>query len=448
MTTFHAEYAWLGGEDLATDVAIEVDDGLITAVTPDSPRQGTRLVGVTFPAFVDAHSHAFHRALRSRTHRQGGDFWSWRSLMYRAAGRLDPDTYEELATAVYAEAALAGIGTVGEFHYLHHRPGGKPYDDPNTMGRALVRAAGRSGVRLVLLDALYLRSDFDQPLTGTQQRFGDRDVDTWAMRVADLRSKLSRIRHATLGVAAHSVRAVPPEALAVVAEVAAKFAVPVHVHLSEQPAENKAAYAATRRTPTELLFEAGLVAPGNSVVHASHLTFRDVAVLGGGEVTVVMCPTTEADLGDGLGLASDLVAAGTRLAVGTDSHAVVDLIEEVRRIEQHDRMRTLHRGVHAPHALIAAATSGGAASLGLPGGSITVGAPADLTTVSLQSVRFAGADPHDLLAAVIFAANADDVSGLVVNGRVVVQDGVHQQIPDVGRRLDTAITRTLETISV
>ncbi|MET0227350.1 MAG: amidohydrolase family protein, partial [Actinomycetes bacterium] len=193
MSAWHAELAWLGpGRGVAEQVLIEVDTERITAVTEgvDPPAGATRLAGVTIPGLANGHSHAFHRALRGRTHRGGGDFWTWRELMYQVAGVLDPDRYLELATATYAEMALAGITAVGEYPYLHHDPAGRPYADPNQMGEVLIEAADRAGVRLTLIDTCYLRAGFDgQALAGAQVRFGDGDADAWAERAGALRDR-------------------------------------------------------------------------------------------------------------------------------------------------------------------------------------------------------------------------------------------------------------------
>src|SRR5690606_34189514 len=208
MTSYHAELAWVDGRPQA-DVAIGVEGDRFAFVTPGAPPPAgaTRLPGLTLPGLADTHSHAFHRALRGRTHQGLGTFWAWRRRMYQVAQRLQPDTYLALATAVYAELALAGVTCVGEFHYLHHRGDGRPYADPNAMASALVEAAARAGVRLTLLDTCYLTADVDgSPPTGPQRRFADADVDAWARRVSALRPDP---RHWRLGAAVHSVRAVP-----------------------------------------------------------------------------------------------------------------------------------------------------------------------------------------------------------------------------------------------
>jgi formiminoglutamate deiminase len=441
VTSYSAEHAWLGGADVAADVLIEVDGGRITAVTPGAarPADAERLPGLTLPGLVNGHSHAFHRALRGRTHRAGGSFWTWREDMYAVAAVLTPDSYRDLAAATFAEMALAGITCVGEFHYLHHGPDGVPYADPNAMGDAVLAAAADAGIRITLIDTCYLAGGFGRPLEGPQRRFGDGDAAAWADRAGRLRAGDT----ARIGAAIHSVRAVPADQLPPVAAWAAERDAPLHVHLSEQRAENDDCRASSGRTPTELLAEAGALGPRSTAVHATHLSSGDVGLLGGSGTTVCLCPTTERDLADGIGPARELADAGTPLSLGSDSSAVVDLFEEARGVELHERLSTQRRGHWAAAELLAAATAGGAVSLGWPeSGRIAVGAPADLVTIGLDSVRLAGARPGTLLESVVFAATAADVREVVVAGRRVVSDGRHTTI-DVPRALDEAIGAVL-----
>ncbi|MEZ0493228.1 formimidoylglutamate deiminase [Kineococcus sp. TBRC 1896] len=432
VVSFHAESAWLDGA-VVRDVRIAVAAGRITALTPGvSAEPGEEvLTGLVFPGFANAHSHAFHRALRGRTHGDGGTFWTWRTAMYELAGRLDPDSYRELATAAFTEMVLAGWTAVGEFHYLHHRPDGTPYEDPNAMALALRDAARAAGIRLVLLDALYLTSAPGDPVLPEQRRFCDGDARAWARRVRQLPAD----GFFRVGVAAHSVRAVAPADLSVVAETAWDLGAPVHVHLSEQPAENEACRRAYGCTPTELLDRAGALSPALSVVHANHVTDADVALLGARQASVVACPTTEADLGDGVGRARALADAGAVLALGTDQHAVVDPFAETRGLEAAARLGSLRRGVFDPADLVAALTTGGHRSLGLEGGTIAVGQPADLVAVRTGSVRTAGSDPSQL----VMTATAQDVTDVVVAGEVRVRRGGHavvgeDRVADVLRR--------------
>ncbi|MFX0539133.1 formimidoylglutamate deiminase [Ornithinimicrobium sp. Y1847] len=503
--TWHAAYGQLPG-GLARDVRLQVSDGRFTAITTDTPAQpgDERLPGVVLPGLANAHSHAFHRALRGRTHDEGGTFWTWRERMYAVAARLDPGTYLELARATYAEMALAGVTAVAEFHYLHHGPGGERYDDPNAMGQALVQAAADAGMRLTLLDTCYLAGglsgDGYSPLEGTQVRFGDGDAQAWAERVDLLRDHTDGgPAHLRVGAAIHSVRAVPRDQLGVVAgwargrretaprggaddgvpHLAGQIALaprggaddgvphlagqielaprggadddlpqlagqahvsshpphgrPLHIHLSEQPAENEACEAAHGLTPTGLLEAEGVLGPDLSAVHATHLSGHDIAALGSHGCWACFCPTTERDLADGIGPASALRRAGARLSLGSDQHAVIDLIEEARAVEMHERLASLERGQLQPDVLLAAATAH--ESIGwADAGRIEVGARADLVAVRLDTVRTAGAHPGQIL----LAAGAPDVDTVIVDGEVVVREGRHR-LGDVGSLLREAI---------
>ncbi|WP_340561017.1 formimidoylglutamate deiminase [Streptomyces sp. GSL17-111] len=437
--TYWAEHLWL--EDrVVPGVALDVADGRVAAVRRDvpAPPPGAEVLrGFTLPGTANAHSHAFHRALRGHVQAGSGDFWTWRDQMYRVADRLTPDTYHALARAVYAEMALAGITCVGEFHYLHHTPGGRPYADPNAMGRALVAAAAEAGVRITLLDTCYLSAGFGQPPTRPQLRFSDGTAEAWAERAG----ALPEDANTRIGAAVHSVRAVPADQLETVARWAEERRAPLHVHLSEQPAENAACQDAHGRTPTRLLADHGVLGPRTVAVHATHLTDADVAALGTAATGVCMCPTTERDLADGIGPAVALQRAGSPLSLGSDSHAVIDLFEEARAMELDERLRTRRRGHWSAAGLLHAATAAGHAALGWPeAGRIVVGAPADLTTVALDTVRTAGPPPSLAAETAVHAATAADVRHTVVAGRYVVRDGVHTTVPDPAAALASAIT--------
>lgn len=426
-----AKYALLPS-GLACDVTFEVNGGRFTVVTPDTvPGDAHRLTGVVLPGFANAHSHAFHRALRGRTHDDGGTFWTWREQMYAVAAQLDPDSYLTLATATYAEMALAGITAVGEFHYLHHNPGGASYDDPNAMGEALRQSAADAGIRLTLLDTCYTAGGLSEaghsPLGATQLRFGDGDADLWAQRVAGVQESDGM----RVGAAVHSVRAVPRDQLRVVAAAAAGR--PLHVHLSEQPGENQACQQFYGLTPTGLLDVEGLLGPTTTAVHATHLTGEDIAVLGRTHTTACLCPTTERDLADGIGPARRLSDAGSPLSLGSDQHAVIDLLEEARALEMDERLHTLQRGRFHPDELLAAATRHD--SLGWDdAGRLDVGARADLVAIRLDSRRTAGTAPEQ----VMLSAGAADVDTVIVDGRTVVTGGQHL-LGDVGALLQKAI---------
>jgi formiminoglutamate deiminase len=432
VSSYWCELAWLGGSRAESGVLIEVSDGRIQAVTPDAdpPSDAQRLPGLTLPSFANAHSHAFQRALRGRTHGGSGSFWTWREQMYALAGTIDPDSYLVLARATFGEMALAGVTAVGEFHYLHNGPGGVPYDDPNAMGRAVMQAAAEAGVRIVLIDACYLRGGFGVELDEVQKRFADRDADAWVERVNALPAPAAAI---------HSVRAVDPDSARVVAGWATARGVPLHAHVSEQPAENEGTLAAHGLSPTALLASVDALSERFTAVHATHLTDVDIDLLGSAGATCCFCPTTERDLADGIGPARRLSDAGARLSLGSDSHAVIDLFEEARAVELDERLATRERGSHSAAELLTAATSDGYRCLGLPdGGRIEPGALADLVTVSLDSVRLAGTDAEHALESVVFAAGAPDVNHVMVGGRFIVRDRAHVDL-DVPRELAAAI---------
>ncbi|MFH9430764.1 formimidoylglutamate deiminase [Streptomyces sp. NPDC017615] len=436
--TYWLEHAWLG-TNAEPGVLVEVADGRITAVrtgTPAPPPGAEILRGLTLPGLANAHSHAFHRALRGTVQVGSGTFWTWREVMYSVADRLTPESYHALARAVYAEMALAGITCVGEFHYLHHAPGGTRYADPNAMGEALIAAAAEAGIRITLLDTAYLSAGFGEPPSAHQLRFSDGTADAWAERCSVLKEQ----DHARIGAAVHSVRAVPAAQLATVAGWAGERRAPLHVHLSEQIAENDACLAAHGVTPARLLADHGVLGPRTTGVHSTHLTGEDIALLGGSGTGTCMCPTTERDLADGIGPAVALQSAGSPLSLGSDSHAVIDLLEEARAMELDERLRTRTRGHWTAAALLRAATEDGHAALGWQeAGAIEPGRLADLTTIALDSVRTAGPPPRLGAETAVFAASAADVRHTVVGGRQVVRDGAHTLVPDVPSALADAI---------
>ncbi|WLQ34203.1 formimidoylglutamate deiminase [Streptomyces castrisilvae] len=442
--TYWLSHAWLGTH-VEPGVLLEVSDGRINGVRTgaDAPPPGAAVLrGLTLPGLANTHSHAFHRALRSAVQVGSGTFWTWRETMYQVASRLTPDTYHALARAVYAEMALAGITAVGEFHYLHHGPGGTPYDNPNAMGEALIAAARDAGIRITLLDTAYLSAGFGsgpdryREPDRHQLRFSDTTADAWAERAALLKGD----DHTVIGAAVHSVRAVPAGQLATVARWADERRAPLHVHLSEQTAENDACLAAHGRTPARLLADHGVLGPRTTGIHNTHLTDEDIALLGSTATGTCMCPTTERDLADGIGPAAALQHAGSPLSLGSDSHAVIDLFEEARAMELNERLRTRRRGHWTAAALLRAASATGHAALGRPdAGVLEPGAPADLVTVALDSVRTAGPSPRLAAETAVFAASAADVRHTVVAGRHLVRDGRHTLIDDVPEALAKAI---------
>ncbi|WP_197382973.1 formimidoylglutamate deiminase [Mycolicibacterium mengxianglii] len=444
---YWCEHAWLDGDTVADAVTIEVADGYITAVTADTDRRegDLTLAGLVLPGLANAHSHAFHRALRSRTQRDRGTFWTWRTVMYQAAGRLTPEAYYRLARGVYAEMVLAGITSVGEFHYLHHDDGGTPYADPNVMGHALIAAARDAGLRITLLDTCYLSSAVDgSPLAdGPQQRFGDGTGVQWAERVEALHQHYRDATDVVVGAALHSVRGVPVEHMGAVVDWAAGHDAPLHVHSSEQTGEIDQCLAVHGCTPTALLRDHGALGPRTTAVHATHLTDADIADLDTTVTGVCFCPTTERDLGDGIGPATALMRAAGLFSLGSDSHAVVDMFEEARGVELDERLARRERGLFSASDLLTAATASGHQTLGFhDAGRLRVGQRADLVAVDLESTRTAGSPPAAETA--VFAATSADVTDVVIAGRAVVSDRRHATIEHPARELAHSITTLLD----
>jgi formiminoglutamate deiminase len=438
VTDFWCEYAWLGGEEATPGVLVGVEGERIVTVrvgVAEAPQGAVALSGYTLPGLANAHSHAFQRAFRGKTEVGRGTFWTWREEMYAAAARLDPDLYLALARATFGEMALAGVTSVGEFHYVHHAPDGSPYEDPNAMGVAVTAAAREAGIRITLLDTCYLHGGIGLEPTEGQRRFSDGTAERWAERVEALEGGPT----VRIGAAIHSVRAVAAEEAAVVAAWAREREVPLHAHVSEQPDENAASIAAYGRTPTEVLAEAGALCERFTAVHVTHPSQRDRELLGAAGATVCLCPTTERNLADGIGPASGLRAAGARLAVGSDSQAVIDLFEEARAIELDERLARLERGNQGAAALLAAATADGQRAIGWPeAGAIERGRLADLVNLSGDGVRLAGITPETAAPSIVFAATAADVTNVIVGGEFVVRDGAHVTL-DVAAELRASI---------
>jgi formiminoglutamate deiminase len=401
---WHAEQAWLGRR--AENVLIEVDGGRIEAVSEGvpAPHDAIPLTGWTVPGLANVHSHAFQRLLRGEVESGGGDFWEWRERMYGFAA-IEPADYFNHARVVFREMLEAGITAVGEFHYLHSHG--------NDLGLALIDAAREEGIRITLIDACYLRGGMDgRPLDDVQLTFSDGDADAWARRVDDLRDA-DGVR---IGAAIHSVRAVDPESMRIVATYARERHMPLHIHLAEQPAEVEECRRVEACTPAELLDREGILGPDLCAVHAIHLDRHDIDLLGEQRVAVCACPTTERDLGDRVGPLRDLARAGCPLSVGSDSNAVIDVLEEARGLELDERRASGRRVLHQPEELLAAATSNGMKALGWDAGAIKPGMCADFVTLDPPRGVW-----RELTAAfLVFGLSGRDVTNVVVGGNTVV----------------------------
>jgi len=408
---------------------------------PGDVAKAHRLAGrALLPGLVNGHSHAFQRVIRGRTeHRTSGrhdSFWTWRESMYRAANRLTPEAMYHTARMAFLEMALSGITTVGEFHYVHHAPGGEAYADRNLLALQVVRAAREVGLRIALLRTVYVRAGWNKPPDPLQVRFltpraGDFIADTEALRSALAHSYPAD--RAWTGIAPHSLRAVPLEYLRESIRYARVNNLPVHMHVAEQPAEVEACRAEYGRRPVELLDQHGLLDSRFTDIHAIHISGDEIGQLARSQAAVCACPTTERNLGDGILPADRLLNAGVRIALGSDSNVQINLFEDARSLEYHLRMHHLRRAVLAadnsdeplPHRLLDCATRFGAESLGAPGGVLEIGRPADFFTVNLNDPSIAGATPESLLTHIVFSLERAAIRDVCVGGEFVVQDGRH-----------------------
>ncbi len=437
------ESAWLpdllyDGDSFHSSVALVVRQGRIVRLSRDAAdlARARRLPArALLPGLVNAHSHSFQRVLRGRTERRGTQsrdtFWTWRECMYHAAQRLSPEAVYQAARMAFLEMLRSGITTVGEFHYLHHQPGGVPYEDRNLLARAVLSAASATGLRIVLLRAAYARAGAGRPLEPAQQRFATPEVEDFLADTEALRHSLPE--RATLGLAPHSVRALPIGYLERIAAYARARALPLHLHAAEQPAEIEACLAEHNLRPVDLLAEHGVLGPQTTLIHAIHITAEEIARLASSRARVCACPSTERNLGDGIVDAHALFSARVPLCLGTDSHAQIDLLEDARELELHLRLRRLERAVLAPDTsagslaarLFACATQAGAESLGIPAGALAPGLAADFFTVSLDDPALAGAGPSSLLSHIVFAGGRPAIREVFVAGKPVVENAHH-----------------------
>jgi formimidoylglutamate deiminase len=420
--------------------------GCITGITreTESAGQTVRLKNrAMLPGLVNAHSHAFQRVIRGRTERRTGvhdSFWTWREMMYSAAMRLEPEGIYDASRMAFLEMTLGGVTAVGEFHYIHRAPDGQPYDDSNLMAKEVIRAARDVGLRIALLRVAYARSGYKTPPNERQIRFIETNAEDYLRGVESLNTELTRTEPemAWVGLAPHSVRAVPVEYLREVAHYTAEGedAMPLHMHVAEQPAEISACMEEHGRTPVELLDSENLLTENFTGVHAIHITPAETRRLAQTHATVCACPTTERNLGDGIVPAEMLFAEGVPVALGTDSHAQIDLLEDARELEYHLRLQKLERAVLAPakddsqsalaRRLFDCATINGARSINAPGGKLEPGYPADFFTVDLNDPSIAGATPDDLLSCIVFGLARTAVREVFVGGKQIISEGQHE----------------------
>lgn len=447
-TIYRGRYALLDGV-VEEDVAFAVDGQEITEILrgDDADRQvdaGRRVVDLgdvaILPGQINVHSHAFQRALRGKTEYRSGDggdddFWSWRVEMYDLARQVEPAQMEIIAKMAFLEMLRAGITHVGEFHYLQHRRGGKTYDVPGEMARRIARAAKAVGIRLTLMPVAYHTGGIGQAPSPDQRRFVSVDVATYLQRAqqfADWSADEDLVR---VGLAPHSIRAVPQEWFEEIADRAAQRGWPVHIHVCEQRREVRESEEAYGVPPIEALHQWGVLDASWTLIHGTHLSDRELEILEELRPTVGACPTTERNLGDGFLPASELVARRVPIALGSDSHTVIDPFEEMRLVEYHERLRREERNVlvgvdpdrrrSTAEILFPMGTTAGARSLRCPGGRLEVGAPADFVAVDLGHPSLAGATAQSLLSDVVLSMSAAAVRDVIVGGQALVAEGVH-----------------------
>ena len=434
MTTIFAESALLP-DGWARDVRLTIDAaGDIAAVARGAAPGDSERCAILVPGLPDLHSHAFQRAMAGLAERAGpagDDFWTWRELMYRFASRLGPAELEAIAGLLYVELLRHGYTAVCEFHYVHNDPGGAPYEIATTMVDALCAAAGASGIGLTLLPVLYQQAGFGgRPPSDAQKRFV-LPTDAFLALIDQLAQRHRRDRQIRIGIAPHSLRAVTPETLRAVLAATPGDA-PVHIHVAEQVREVEECLAWSGARPVEWLVANAAIAPRWCLVHATHMTDAETRAFGRSGAVAGLCPTTEANLGDGFFALGDFLDAGGRFGVGSDSNVCVDAAEELRWLEYGQRLRARTRNVAARGggnstgaALFRAALAGGAQAAGRPIGALAPGHRADLVALDRDHPALLGRAGDALLDSWIFAGGDNPVTDVMVGGQWVVRDGHH-----------------------
>lgn len=424
------------------------DDGLILGITEKPVGELCNVINLNgkalLPGFINSHSHTFQRLIRGKSESRrltGTDFWSWRELMYRAAADLTPEDIYDVARMAFLEMALTGITTVGEFHYLHRTPTGDPYDDPNLLSRKVIDAACSIGLRIVLLRVAYQRSGYEVPANPGQRRFCESTTDFLANTAALLNEYSADSLRVRIGLAPHSIRAVPLEDIAEVVEWARRAGLPIHMHVAEQPDEVSACKREYGLTPLALLEREKLLGSNFTAVHAIHVSEREMDQFAATKGTICSCPTTERNLGDGVVSADQLVRRDIAIAVGSDSQTQIDPLEDVRGLDYHLRLTRTHRVIldqigseELSSRLFTCATVSGARSLMVKGGDFSPGNPADFFTVDLSDPCIAGGSEHDLLPLIVFSLNRSAICDVAVAGKLIVRDRRHQLQQEVVSR--------------
>ncbi len=454
MTVFWAEVALLPA-GFADGVRLEVDArGDLTAVEAGAtPADAERLPGVVLPGMPNVHSHAFQRAMAGRAERLTpgeASFWTWREVMYRFVARIGPDELRAIAAQAYVEMLEAGYTAVGEFHYLHHQADGRQYADPAELSWAILEAQRASGIGLTHLPVLYMAGGFGgRPAEPGQRRFVHAP-ERFADLLARLAPRFAGDPDLRLGLAPHSLRAVPDQALRDATRLADAIdaAAPIHVHVAEQAKEVHDCLEWCGTRPVRHLFDIAEVGPRWCLIHATHMDEAETDMLARSSAVVGLCPTTEANLGDGLFNFGGYLAAGGRIGIGSDSHVSISPIEELRWLEYGQRLGSLRRLVAAsaeqPHCgarLWRDALAGGAQALGRRIGRLEAGCRADLIRLDAAHPILAGCSGDSLLDALVFSGNVNLVRDVMVGGRWLVRDGRHVRRDEVADAYRAALRR-------
>ncbi|MFY9937741.1 MAG: formimidoylglutamate deiminase [Silvibacterium sp.] len=435
---YRADLIFLDGEFRPDRGLLVGDDGRISKVLgrgEETDHPVTHLRGkAILPGFVNAHSHTFQRLIRGRTETRGvggDDFWSWREPMYRAALSVDADDVHHVARMAFLEMVMAGTTTVGEFHYLHRAQDGRAYDDPNLLAKKIIAAAASVGLRIALLRVAYARAGYELPPHEGQRRFYE-TPEEYLTNTAALDLDLAGSELAWLGVAPHSIRAVPLKQLEEIVAWARERDLPVHMHAAEQVGELKACQREYGVTPVELLAQRGLLSAKTTLVHAIHVTDAEMDALAEADTVICSCPTTERNLGDGIIDAAKAAAGGIRFAFGSDSETQIDPLEDARQLEYHLRLQIQRRAVldeidgrNLSQRLFHYATTGGAESLGCDCGLLAPGRLADFFAIDLDDPSITGNSAESLLPMVVFGLNRCAITDVVVGGKRIYQDGAH-----------------------
>ncbi|MGN6381274.1 MAG: formimidoylglutamate deiminase [Dyella sp.] len=445
---FHATHGWYG-QAWQSDLSLAVDgDGRFAHAVSGSA--GEALGRWVLPGMPNLHSHAFQRAMAGLAERRGpgnDSFWTWREAMYRFAAALDPESLQAIAAQLYVEMLKAGYTQVCEFHYVHHQPDGTPYAQREAMSLALIEAAKEAGIALTLLPVLYMTGGFDgRALNERQRRFGHAEVSDYVRLLEALRAHESP--DLRVGIALHSLRAVPEVAMRSLLATGAAQIGPIHIHIAEQLGEVQDCLAVRGARPVEWLLDHAEVDARWCLVHATHLTGHETSRLARSGAVAGLCPTTEANLGDGLFPLADYLDAGGTLGIGSDSHISVSPVEELRWLEYGQRLVTRHRNIAARgegesvgETLWTAALRGGAQAAGLPIGALQAGQRADLLVLDDDAPLLAARDATSAMDSFLFAGNTPLVRHVMCGGRWVVRDFRHHDEARIGMRYRQVVER-------